>query len=197
MSENLANTWEELGKGLDKIYTNVDPVSTKQYMELYSHVYNFCTKSHLEDVTPLTRNRRSNQPNVATPSGAEFVGEDLYKKLVTFLEEYVNQLREGCHPYRGTQLLEHYNRVWESFRFSSTAVNGIFSYLNRHWIKRELDEGKTGIYEVYNLAVRCWQEKLFVHVADAVTNAVLDLILNERNGESIPTSLVSGVLNSY
>jgi cullin 1 len=197
MAENLVNTWAELGKGLDKIYANVDPVSTKQYMELYSHVYNFCTKSHLDEVTPLNRGRRSGNMSVATPSGAEFVGEDLYKKLVTFLEDYVNHLREGCQSYRGTELLEHYNKVWESFRFISTAVNGIFSYLNRHWIKRELDEGKTGIYEVYNLAVRCWQEKLFVHVADAVTNAVLELILNERNGESIPTSLVSGVLNSY
>ena len=197
MAENLATTWGELGKGLDKIYANKEPVSTKQYMELYSHVYNFCTKSHLEEVTPLNRNRRTNNLSAATPSGAEFVGEDLYKKLVTFLEDYVNQLREGCQSYRGTDLLEHYNKVWESFRFSSTAVNGIFSYLNRHWIKRELDEGKTGIYEVYNLAVRCWQEKLFVHVADAVTNAVLELILNERNGESIPTSLVNGVLNSY
>ena len=99
----------------------------------------------------ITRNRRNQNAPTAAPSGAEFVGEDLYKKLVVFLEDYVNTLRESCQHFRGIELLEHYNQVWNSYRFSSTAVNGIFSYLNRHWIKRELDEGKTGIYEVYNV----------------------------------------------
>lgn len=51
----------------------------------------------------------------------------------------------------GEQLLEQYTKVWQKFQFSSTVVNGIFAYLNRHWIKREVDEGKTDVYEVYNV----------------------------------------------
>ena len=35
-NDNLSVTWNELGKGLEKIYANLEPVNTKQYMELYS-----------------------------------------------------------------------------------------------------------------------------------------------------------------
>lgn len=52
----------------------------------------------------------------------------------------------------GEELLKHYTTVWQKYQFSSTVVNGIFAYLNRHWIKRELDEGKVDVYEVYNVS---------------------------------------------
>lgn len=48
-------------------------------------------------------------------------------------------------------LLEKYTLLWTRFQFSSTVVNGIFAYLNRHWIRREIDEGKPNVYEVYNV----------------------------------------------
>lgn len=54
----------------------------------------------------------------------------------------------------GEELLKHYTTVWQKYQFSSTVVNGIFAYLNRHWIKRELDEGKVDVYEVYNVSSR-------------------------------------------
>lgn len=52
----------------------------------------------------------------------------------------------------GEDLLDKYTTLWVRFQFSSTVVNGIFAYLNRHWIRREIDEGKTDIFEVYNVS---------------------------------------------
>uniref|UniRef100_A0AC35FFS2 Uncharacterized protein n=1 Tax=Panagrolaimus sp. PS1159 TaxID=55785 RepID=A0AC35FFS2_9BILA len=92
----------------------------KRYMELYSHVCIFCARSHLEEVIPLNHGRRSGSVSVATPPGAEFVAECCIPVCLSFV----------CHLK------------------ISTAINVIFSYLNRHWIKRELDEGKTCIYEM-------------------------------------------------
>jgi cullin 1 len=57
---------------------------------------------------------------------------------------------DGLH---GEDLLEKYTLLWTRFQFSSTVVNGIFSYLNRHWIRREIDEGKPHIYEIYNVGI--------------------------------------------
>uniref|UniRef100_A0A1I7ZVI1 CULLIN_2 domain-containing protein n=1 Tax=Steinernema glaseri TaxID=37863 RepID=A0A1I7ZVI1_9BILA len=97
----------------------------------------------------------------------------------------------------GEDLLKYYTESWRDFAFSSRVVDGLFRYLNRHWIKREMDEGNTNVYETYVLALVMWKQKLFENNNESVTQAVLQLIERERNGEGINSSLISGVVDSY
>lgn len=71
-----------------------------RFMQLYTHVYNYCTSVHPNHPAGASAARTpSSGPNGRTSrcvvgSGAQFVGHELYKKLEEFLRGYLNKLYE-------------------------------------------------------------------------------------------------------
>jgi cullin 1 len=48
-------------------------------------------------------------------------------------------------------LLKYYAKQWERYTNGATYVNKLFNYLNKHWVKREKDEGRKEVYAVYTV----------------------------------------------
>lgn len=53
-------------------------------------------------------------------------------------------------------LLRYYAGEWDRYTTGANYLNRLFTYLNRYWVKRERDEGKKGVYQVYTVCLyRC------------------------------------------
>ncbi|KAJ8609727.1 hypothetical protein MRB53_038964 [Persea americana] len=72
-----------------------------------------------------------------------------------------------------------------------------FDTSNRHWVKREMDEGKKDIYDIYTLHLVRWKEDMFGDTQNAVMEAVLHLVEKQRNGETIEQSKIKSVVDSF
>ncbi|KAK4226194.1 Cullin-1 [Podospora fimiseda] len=187
--DDVDQTWKFLRNGIDRIMTNLqDGLDLRDYMNLYTTVHNFCTSQKAVSF---------NTSQVGAHRGAHLLGEDLYKLLTEYLTEHLNGLVAESQTHTDEALLAYYIREWDRYTNAAKYIHHIFRYLNRHWVKREMDEGKKSIYDVYILHLVKWRDVLFFKVKDKVMEAVLKLIERHRNGETIEHKQIKLVVESF
>ena len=64
-------------------------------------------------------------------------------------------------------------------------------------MRREIDEGKKDIYDVYTLHLVEWREIFFTKVHEKVMIAVLKIVKKQRDGETIEQAQIKSVVNSF
>uniref|UniRef100_A0AC35TI09 CULLIN_2 domain-containing protein n=1 Tax=Rhabditophanes sp. KR3021 TaxID=114890 RepID=A0AC35TI09_9BILA len=122
---------------------------------------------------------------------------DTILKKTNRIADYSNQLTAKFNGLYGDDLLREYNQIWINFLLSSSVTNGIFRYLNRHWITRKLEEGSDNVRFIINMLVTEFKNQLFDKFSPSLVTAVLQLIEKERNNQSINSGLISETLQSY
>jgi cullin 1 len=181
--------WNYLEWGVDRIMVNLSAgLDLKTYMTLYTSIHNFCTA---QKAVGLTTNLNSTQ------RGAHLLGEDLYRRLNEYLRRHLTGVHTEMVKHVDEALLTFYIKEWKRYTTAGTYNNHLFRYLNRHWVKREMDEGKKDIYDIYTLHLVRWKEDMFGSTQNAVMEAVLRLVEKQRNGETIEQSKIKSVVDSF
>ncbi|XP_065184805.1 cullin-1-like [Sycon ciliatum] len=141
--------------------------------------------------------RGSKDAGSSSASGtSHHIGIGLYRKIEDLFQEILSDISKAGEHLRDESILDQYTQEWERYQFSCRVLHGLFAYLNRHWVKRECDEGRKGIVDVYSLALMAWKKYYFWPLKERIINAVLTLIQRERRGEAINTRFISGVTSS-
>jgi cullin 1 len=84
--------------------------------------------------------------------GANLLGDDLYTNLTAWFNNHLTLLFTDAGKYMDEELLQFYVKQWKKYTTGASYVNHIFRYLNRHWVKREIDEGHRNVYDVYTVS---------------------------------------------
>ena len=131
--DDITGTWNYLEWGVERImYSLKDGVDLKTYMSLYTSIHNFCTA---QKAVGTTNNLNSNH------RGAHLLGEDLYHRLNDYLKRHLAGVHAEMVKHSDEALLTFYIKEWKRYTTAGTYNNHLFRYLNRHWVKREMDEG--------------------------------------------------------
>ena len=64
-------------------------------------------------------------------------------------------------------------------------------------MKREIDEGKKDIYDVYILHLVQWRQELFMKIHHNIMSAVLKMVEKQRNGETIEQAQIKSIVDSF
>eukprot|EP00123_Amoebidium_parasiticum_P008331 comp18734_c0_seq1/m.20531 comp18734_c0_seq1/g.20531 ORF comp18734_c0_seq1/g.20531 comp18734_c0_seq1/m.20531 type:complete len:758 (-) comp18734_c0_seq1:460-2733(-) len=181
--------WATIEAGVTRMVERLeDGLSPTEYMEFYTAVYNYCTVQSNPPSYGVGGSAGTSQTNMA--------GVELYKQLKVYLDRRLNAVLKEMDGLMQESLLEVYVEQWEKFARSVKCVNGAFTYLNRHWVKREKEEGNP-VHEVHTLCFVTWRDIVFQTLQTKLTSAMLELIRRERNGDTINNSLLKGTVSCY
>ncbi|XP_062713965.1 cullin-1-like [Aedes albopictus] len=136
---NLEEIWADLEGGIKQVYKQEQSLSPARYMQLYTHVHNYCTSVHQQPTSRQTASKISKKGTAIPSGGAQLVGQELYKRLKEFLECYLIKLQENGIDLMDEEVLSFYTKRWEEYQLSRKVLNGLvrYQYLLPTYFQRE------------------------------------------------------------
>lgn len=145
-------------------------------MNIYSAIHNYCTAE-----VPTSWYLKIG----SSPNRASLLGGALYERLLAYLKNTLATIHQEAQTREKEHLLDYYNQQWDRFVACSKFNHYLWQYHQRHWIKRELDEGNKNIYTIFDLHLREWKFEMLDTMHGNLSEILLDLIRRQRDGEYV------------
>ncbi|KAF5667462.1 cullin 1 [Fusarium heterosporum] len=99
------------------------------------------------------------------------VPEIIYQNLADFLAEHLQVVAQKLRSAEENLLLETYLTEWDHYAAAASRIDRLLNLLNRHWIKRSIDEGKGDIYRIRTLHFLQWRVYAWERISESVIDA--------------------------
>ncbi|CAJ0957478.1 unnamed protein product, partial [Mesorhabditis belari] len=192
MQYEVETIWPDLESGLDDIFGE-RRIEQKRYMTLYTHVYNHCINSIKSLVNPAILAPKSGRNSINDyRNGSLFSGSELYQRLKNYLERTVTEALQEGNEKHDEELFRFYVDKWKQFCFYFKVIDGIFDCLNKHLCEPGVEvnrDSKRVLFYVKTLLLRELDARFM--------QGVMDLIRQERDGQTIDRSFIRAVVEFY
>lgn len=171
--------WEKLQTNLIRviqIYQNIiqdEKISNQDYAEMYNTVYEWCTRPE------------------------EKKKEELYAKLSSLFEDTVKIEEKNLREKSGEFLLKDYLTRFQHFTSATSVTKKMFSYMHRYWIPTQQANGDKNVHDTYTLSLLKWREFTYHSLSKRLLEALLELMMADRNGEQKDKTILSNMVKAY
>ncbi len=167
-SNELDDILVQLEDGVRRIMSYPpETLDLRSYLRLYTLIHNYCTAMK-------TTNRGER--------GTRLQGEEMYDWLNRYLKRHLLGLHTEMVAQPESALTTFYLERWRCYKAAAAYNARLFRFLDRHWVKREVDEGRTSVHDLYTLHLIRWKEDVLENAENPV-KAMLQQHL-ERTEES-------------
>ncbi|CAI2352928.1 unnamed protein product [Caenorhabditis sp. 36 PRJEB53466] len=185
MSQKEARMFEEINDVIG-IVLRREPMTPEKYMAYYTNLFNFLS----EDV-PFNDAKDEEYGREPRPESERLMYDMIKEKI----KEHTKLILKKLDVQDGVDLLNVFMTEWENFRFSARVIDGVYTYLNRHWTSRSLRKRvEYGIKNLYMMCVLTFEREVYSKIAKKLMSKVFKLIRAERLGTIINTKHISAVL---
>ncbi|KAH0905459.1 hypothetical protein HID58_037286 [Brassica napus] len=159
----------ELKRILEEETTSETLIDPKQYLELYTTIYNMCIQKHPHDYS-----------------------QRLYNKYRDIVEHYAKKtVLPSIQQKHDEYLLRELSRRWGHYKVFVKWLSHFFNYLERFFISQR---NQPPLLEV---AMKSFRDRVYLEVQVSAKDVVIALIHKEREGEQIDRELLKNVLDVF
>jgi cullin 1 len=99
-------------------------------------------------------------------------GKELYDRLKNLITRYLEQVKEELQQHSEENRTIFYDEKLLQLEIAAQQNDRLFGFLNRVWVMREIDEGKTDVYDVHTLHFVLWRKILSTASQESEMNAI-------------------------
>lgn len=149
------------------IFNDKSALTRKLYMEIYSKIYDFCTRRNIKNIDIIKKKNISRAERGV-----------LYNYLLSIIKDisinYKNKINSSDHS------IYSYNKFYNNFNICSKVLDNLFEYFNRIYVKENPDDSNLLFIEECRLI---WF-KYVLHNNNLFIYKIIELINHSRKDQS-------------